>query len=273
MRTYAYQWLAVVWIATPAFPQTAVEIIQKSVDRDLNNFERQKDYTYQEQERDRDFDASGAVSKTRSETREVMILAGRPYEKVIARDGKPLDEKEARREQDKMDRALARRENMSDAEKARREKEREENRKFLKDLSQAFRFKLDGEEPVSGKPAWVIEADPNPDFKPSTLPGKVLSKVCGKVWIDKGEYQWVKAEMQVLDTISMGLALFRIAPGGSIEFEQTRVNDEVWLPSHMLIRADARIAYVKKIRTEIEINYMDYRKFQSDSKIVSVAEK
>ena len=94
-----------------------------------------------------------------------------------------------------------------------------------------------------------------------------------KVWVDKSEYQWVKAEAEVLDTISMGLALFRLAPGGTIRFEQTRVNDEVWLPAHVLIRADARVAYVKKIRAEIEVNYTNYKKFQSDSKIVLVEEK
>lgn len=273
MRRNAYRWLLIALIAVPVFGQSAVEIIRKSVDRDLNNFERQRDYTYQEREQDREFNANGAVSKTESETREIMILAGRPYEKLIARNGKPLDEKEARKEQEKMDRALARRESMTDAEKAKREKERAENRKFLKQLPEAFTFRLDPDEFISGKPSWVIEAEPNADFKPSTLQGKVLSKVRGKVWIDKGEYEWVKAEMQVLDTISMGLALLRIAPGGFIKFEQARVNDEVWLPSRMLIRADARIAYVKKIRTEVEINYTDYKKFQSESKIVSVTDK
>ena len=266
-------WLSIVLIAAPVFAQSAVEIVMKSVDRDLNNFERQKNYTYQQHEQEREFDAKGAVSKTESETKEVMILAGRPYERLIARNGKPLDEKDARKEQERMDRALARRGRMTDEENARREKERAENRTFMKQLPDAFNFRLDPDEVISGKAAWVIEAEPNPDFKPATLQGKVFSKVRGKVWIDKGEYEWVKAEMQVLDTISMGLALFRIAPGGFINFEQARVNDEVWLPSHMLIRADARLAYVKKIRTEIEINYTDYKKFQSESKMVSVAEK
>lgn len=260
-------------VAATVCGQTAAEIVKRSVDRDSDNFARQKNYTYLEREQDREFDARGAVTKTESQTSEILILGGRPYERLVAKNDKPLPEKDARREQEKMDRELARRRNLSESEKAKLEKERAENRKFMRELPDAFTFRLDGEETISGKPAWMIDAEPRPGFKPKTLQARVLAKVRGRIWIDKGEYQWVKSQAQVLDTISLGLALFRLAPGGSIEFEQTRVNDEVWLPSHVLIRADARIAYVKKIRTEIELTYKNYRKFQSDSKIVSVEEK
>jgi hypothetical protein len=260
-------------MVTPVCAQSAVEIVKKSIDHDFNNFDRQKDYTYQEHEEDREFDSKGAVTKTETETNEIMILAGRPYHKLVARDGKPLSDKDARRENDKMDRELARREHMTPDEKANLDKKREESRKFLREVPEAFKFTLDGEENVSGKPAWVIDAEPNPDFKPKTMQARVLSKLRGKVWIDRAEYQWVKADMQVLDTISVGLALFRIAPGGAIQFEQKRVNDDVWLPEHLQIRADARLAYVKKVRTEINITYKDYKKFQSDAKMISVAEK
>jgi hypothetical protein len=47
------------------------------------------------------------------------------------------------------------------------------------------------------------------------------------------------------------------------------VNGEVWVPTRALIRADARLAYVKKVRAEIEITYRDYKKFQTDSRMVA----
>jgi len=43
----------------------------------------------------------------------------------------------------------------------------------------------------------------------------------------------------------------------------------VWLPAHALFHADARIGYIKKMHGEVELNYSDYKKFQSDSRIVS----
>jgi hypothetical protein len=54
-----------------------------------------------------------------------------------------------------------------------------------------------------------------------------------------------------------------------LHFEQTRVNDEIWLPSSILVRADARVALVKKVRAEFDIRYSGYQKFQSDSHIVN----
>ena len=256
-------------VMAPVWAQDAGEIVRKSLDRDISNFEHLKNYTYQQYEEDRQFEKDGKLKKTESETTEVLILAGRPYEKVIARNGKPLSEKDARKEQEAMDKELEKRSHLSESEKARQEKRRAENRKFLLEIPQAFHFRLAGEEMVSGKAAWVIEAEPIPAFRAKDLRAKILSKLRGKIWVDQGEYQWVKVEAQVLDTISIGLALFRVAPGGSMTFEQTRVNDEVWLPAHIRLHADARIGYVKKIHTEVELKYSDYRKFQTDSRIVA----
>jgi hypothetical protein len=53
-----------------------------------------------------------------------------------------------------------------------------------------------------------------------------------------------------------------------MHFEQTRVNDEIWLPSSMLVRFQARLALLRVLRGEYDIRYSNYRKFQSDSKII-----
>jgi hypothetical protein len=248
-------------------------IIRKSVARDFFNFDSIKNYTYAEREEDREYDGNGKLKKTESETDEVLILGGRPYEKRVAKNDKPLSEGDARHEQDKMDKELAKREHMSDADRAKVEKEREEERAYLREIPDAFSFRLLGEEEISGKPAWIIQADPKPGYRPKDSKAKLLAKVRGKIWIDRGEYHWVKMEAQVLDPISFGFGLFRVAQGGILNFEQKRVNDEVWLPTHIFIRGDARLGYVKKVHAEIEVTYRDYRKFQTDSRIVSVDEK
>jgi hypothetical protein len=256
---------------TPAWSQDAVDIIRKSIEHDRSNFERRKDYTYVEREETRELDSNGKPRKTESNTHEILILAGRPYEHLIARNDQPLSPEETRKQQERMDQALARRQNESEKERENREKEREENRKFLRELPEAYNFRLLGVENVSGKPAWVIDAAPRPGFHPKDTMAKLLTKVRGKVWIDQAEYQWVKADAEVLDTISFGLALFRLSAGGTISFEQSRINDEVWLPAHVHVRADARVAYLKKYRADVDVTYRDYKKFQADSHLVSEA--
>jgi hypothetical protein len=266
MRGFLFAVLVVARSACCA--DNANEIVLRSLDRDSSNFERLKNYTYEERNEARQYDKSGKLKTTEIEVYEIMMLGGRHYERLISKDDKPLSEKQARKEQEKIDKELERRSNMSPAEKAKREKERAEQRRFLRELPEAFRLRVIGEENVSGNAAWVIQAEPNPGYRPKLPRANLFSKVRAKIWIDKADYQWVKAEAEVIDTISFGLGMLRIAPGGFITFEQTRVNDEVWLPSHITVRADARLALLKKLRGQMDITYSKYQKFQSDSRIV-----
>lgn len=241
------------------------EIIRKSVAHDLVNFERLKNYTYTERDEARAYDTRGRLKKTEIDAYEILILGGRDYARLIGRDDKPLPEKEARKEQEKMDKEAAKRENESAADKAKLEKERREERKFLNEVPEAFTFKLIGEENVSGKPAWVITAEPKPDYRPRERLAKIVAKMRGTIWIDKSEYQWVKVEAEVMDKLSFGLSMVQIAPGATVHFEQTRVNDEIWLPASAQIHANARLALFKKMHSEVDIVFRDYKKFQADS--------
>ena len=51
----------------------------------------------------------------------------------------------------------------------------------------------------------------------------MFTKLRGKVWIDKGEYHFAKAEGEAIDTLSFGFFLFRVAPGAKVSFDQVRV--------------------------------------------------
>ena len=246
----------------------AKEIIRKSVDHDLINYERLKNYTYTERDVTRSFDKQGTLKKTEIEAYEVLILGGRDYEKLISRDDKPLPEKDARKEQEKMDKEQDRREHESGSEKARLEKERREERKFLDEVPEEFIFTLVGEENVSGKPAWVITAEPKPGYRPHDRLAKAIAKMSGKIWIDKGEYQWVKVDAHAVEAMSFGFGLFKIEPGATLHFEQTRINDEIWLPASADIRADARLLF-KHYRDDIEMKFSGYKKFQTDSRLVT----
>jgi hypothetical protein len=54
--------------------------------------------------------------------------------------------------------------------------------------------------------------------------------------------------------------------------EQTRVNDEVWLPLHITAKIDVRLALVKNFNVGLEQTYRDYKKFRTAARIVGVRE-
>ena len=245
-----------------------VEIVRRSVERDWTDFESRKNYTYQQRSELRQYGRNGALGRVRSETHETLILGGRPYERLIARDDKPLPAREERRQHAKLDNELSKRQNESPREQARYQEERVEERAYIREIPDAFTFRLVGKGVVSNRPAWMIEARPKPGYRAVHSRAKDFARVRATIWIEEETYHWVKVDADVLNTISVGFGLLRIAPGSSMHFEQTLVNDEIWLPSSMLVRFEARLALVKGLRGEYDIRYSGYRKFQSDSKIV-----
>lgn len=248
----------------------AVDIVRKSLDLDNRNWQRAKDYTFRETSVQRERDAGGNVKKTESEVHEIFVINGRPVSRLVEKNGKPLAGKELAKEDEKFDREVAKRRRETDEENSRERKKYEERRarqrKFADEIPAAFDFKIAGEELVGGHPAWIIDATPKPGFKPNDDRAKFLPKIKARLWIDKQEYQWVKVQAETTEAITFGLFLARLGPGATLQFEQKRINDEVWLPSRADIRLDAR-ALFKKLRGDIEVTYTDYKKFQTETKI------
>jgi hypothetical protein len=251
----------------PLNPGSALDIVRRSVDRDWTDYSQLKNYTYQETLESRQFDKNGKLSRTESQTYEEMVLVGQPYERLIARDGAPLAPKDAQKEQEKLDRELFKRQHESAGELAKLERQRTEERRFIREIPEAFNFRLLGTETVSGQPSWIILAEPKPGYRPRESQARVFTKVRAKIWVEQATFHWVKLDAEALDALSFGFGLLRVARGASMHFEQTRVNDEIWLPSAALIRADARLALVKKLRAEFDVRYSNYHKFQTDSHI------
>jgi hypothetical protein len=57
-----------------------------------------------------------------------------------------------------------------------------------------------------------------------------------------------------------------------VKLEQTRVNEEVWLPRHLTFKLDARVALLKGYKIDGDQTYRDYKKFRTSSKIVGMGE-
>lgn len=252
------------------------EIVRKSVVRDQANWERAQDYVYISRSVIRERDSAGALKKTEQEGREFSLLYGEPYRRLIEKDGKPLPATEAAREQAKMDRVAEKRRAETPAERARRienwRRDRLKEREIALEIPDAYHFKLLGEETINGRKAWILDATPRAEYKPKNWRSAMLKKFKGKMWIDQTDFQWVRMEGEVIDTVSFGLFLARLAKGSTIFFEQARVNDEVWTPKTIRINIDARVALFKRILGDQEITFSDFRKFQADSRIVAASE-
>lgn len=253
---------------------TAVVIVRRCIELDQSNWMRMKDYTWISRETARKVDANGNVKSSESEGFESMVLFGRPYRRLIERNGRPIPAEEQRREQEKVDKLTVKLGRESAGERQRRlaeyVQEREKDREFLREIPDAFEFQMAGSEQIDGHDAWVIAAKPKPGYRARHGDAKAFAKIEGKMWIDQREFQWVRVEAKTLSTISWGWCLARLDPGAMLLFEQTRVNDEIWLPKRELLAGSGKLVLLKKLAEQQETTWSDYRKFQVDSKVVAV---
>jgi hypothetical protein len=254
--------------------EDAREIVRRSVNLGDQNLKAAQNYTFRERNAARTLDGSGNVTKTEIDTYDVTLIDGSPYKRLIARNDKPLPEKDERREKDKLRKIADQRRKETPSQRENRiaeyNRKREQQRAMAREILDAFDFRLANPERLDGRDQYVIEAVPRPDYRPHNRNTAFFPKVRGKLWIDRQDYHWTKIDAEVIDTIAFGAFLVRLSKGSHLEAEQVRVNDEVWLPRRLVAEASARLALVKKFRGRLEITYDEYRKFQTDSRIVSV---
>jgi hypothetical protein len=262
---------------TPSLSEDQIrQLIRQTAEKDMENDKRQRDYTYIQREEEHKLDGKGQVKSTETKTSEIMELYGEPVERLIAKDDKPLSDKDAKKEEEKIQKVIEKRKNESEEDRKKREakeeKEREENRQFVREVADAYNFRLAGIESLAGRDTYVIDGEPKPGYQAHLKEAKILTKFRFRAWIDKDESQWKKLDIQCIDTVSFGLFLARIHKGSRIIIEQTRINDEVWLPQHINVKVDARLALLKDFNLEDDITYRDYKKFRTDTKIVPIGE-
>lgn len=250
----------------------AREIVRKSVELDQSNWRRARDYTWTARRVERRLESDGRVKSEKSETWETVVLYDEPHRKFTERNSRQLTAEELRKQQEKLDKEVARLRDETPQQKQHRlaaeEKAREKDREFLVEIPEVYNLRIEREEKIEGRPVWVISATPKAGYRPKRSDAKDLMKVKGTLWIDQAEYQWVRVEAESIATITFGIFLGRINPGAKLRFEQTRVNDEIWLPKRSFVSGAGRIVG-KKIIAEEEVTWSNFRKFRVESNIIT----
>ncbi|HKW76225.1 MAG TPA: hypothetical protein VJN64_11925 [Terriglobales bacterium] len=253
------------------------EIVRRSVETDHRTLELARNYTCMNRQVIHHLDKHGQMKSTEIKTFDINFYYGQEYSRLVQIDDKPLSEKVQKKEDEKLEKFLAKLRNESDADREKRlekeRKEREEGRAFLRDVVNAYDFRLLGQETVDGAESYVIEAMPRPDFHPTQKHADILKKLKGKLWIEKKDFNWVKVEAEATDTISYGMFLLRIHPGSRFTLEKTLVNHEVWLLHRLEINGGARIALFKNENIEQEDVTSNFRKFVTSVKILPGGEE
>jgi hypothetical protein len=213
-------------------------------------------YTYMERDEDRRRDLAGRVKSENVEVSRTILVNGVPFEQLVEHNGQPPSAQQERKQKGELDK-LKRETREQRAERLR--KQEEENTSIVQEVPKAFDFQIVGEEAVNGRPAYVLQATPHPGYHAQGKYGNMFTKVAGKLWVDKQDLGWIKVDGQVIQPFSMGLFLVRLLRGSHITMEQTRVDDGIWMPKRVEVRAAARIFFVKSLMIDRVLTYSEYR--------------
>jgi hypothetical protein len=196
----------------------AREIVRRSLEMDQKNQAIARNYTFLERQDTRMLDRSGKPKKPPEiRTFDVTLLEGSPYRRLVARNDRPLPPDEERKEAEKLRKSIDERRKETPAQRQLRiaewERKQQHQRAPFQEIPDAFDLRVAGEETLNGREAYVIAVTPKPGYKPKLAAAAYFPKIKGKLWIDKRDNQWIKGEIETLDTISFGGILVRLDKG------------------------------------------------------------
>ena len=216
------------------------------------------------------------VLESESHTFEVTPLEDGDYRRLLKKDGRPLSEKEARKEQEKLDESIQKRSRLSKSERENLEKKRSERRHKEEQLwdagLKAFDLAQSGEENLDGRKTLIFTVTPRASYVPGNSDLKILKIIKGKIWVDEAEAQINKAEIEFIEDFKLGAGfLAKVNRGSTLKVWQRKVNDEAWFPYHSEVIANGRILVFKGFNLKFVSDFANYRKFETQVNIVPAA--
>lgn len=232
---------------------TAIDKNQKQID------EIQKDYACMKSEEEDSVNGKGEVTKRTTTLYQISYLHGNEMARKVEVDGKPLSAAEQKKEDDRLQKEAAR----YDKEAAEpRNQKKNDDEVGISDFLRVSRFTNPRWERFRGEDVVVFDFGPNPNYKPTKLSEKAIYDLVGTAWVDPQAEDVARLEARFDNSLKIGGGvLASLQKGSAFQFEQSRVNNEVWLPSYDEIHIGAKLLLVKTLRVNIIDHYYGYQKF------------
>jgi hypothetical protein len=238
-------------------PPDVVTIIRNSVAANQRDWDAAPAYAFKETDRDRNG----------SKTYQISMIAGSPFQELIAVNGKPPPGGEQAKQAELQRQAIATHQTETSAEKERRIEAyvsgRRRDHVLMTQLTDAFNFTLVGERTLNGFGVYLLNATPRSGYRPPNLESQVLPGMHGQLWIDRTTFQWVKVTARVIRPVSIEGILAQVQPGTFFQLEKKPLTGDIWLPSHFVMRSHSRILFLIGHDTQANEIYFDYRKAEN----------
>jgi hypothetical protein len=163
--------------------------------------------------------------------------------RLISKNGQPLNETEARVEDERVQRFIH-----DPAQLAKQKKDGVQDGKnaeeLLRMLPEAFTWKVQSQDAQK----ITLKFEPNPTFSPPDMQGRVLGRMAGELVVDKGQNRIVTISGKLTEDVTIGWGLLgRLHEGGTFRVERREVTPGQWQITETHVHIEGRVLFFKNI--------------------------
>lgn len=238
-------------------PLPHIAELLKAVDKNQKQIDEiQKNYACMKLEEEDSVNGKGEVTKRTTTLYQVSYVHGNEMDRKIEVGGKPLSAAEQQKQDERLQKEAVR----YDKEAA-DPKKKDDSDVSISDFLRVSRFTNPRWERFRGQDVVVFDFGPSPEYKPKNMVEKFIHDFVGTIWVDPQAQDIARLEARMDNSLKVGGVLASLHKGSAFQFEQSRVNNEVWLPSYDEINIGVKVLLVKTFRVNVVDHYYDYQKF------------
>ncbi len=260
--------------AEPSLDKPLPDIIAMMHDVETNQRKAEaieKDYLYHSVVTEQHVDGHGQVKKTEVTEYDHYWVNGVPVARMVRKDGRPLNAEEITKEDERIDKQAAKaheRREKGDAE-GKETDPRGDQEITVSRLLELGSFTNPRRVQLNGRDTIAVDYAGNPNAKTRNRAEEVIRDMVGTAWVDEQDRVLARVDGHFVNAFKVGGGLLvNIQKDTRFSMEQTRVNNEVWLPASVNAQGAARFLLFFNFNGSLHAVESDYRKFRTSSTIL-----
>ncbi|HVY91331.1 MAG TPA: hypothetical protein VHA14_01230 [Bryobacteraceae bacterium] len=221
-----------------------------------------EDYTFHELVRTDTLNGDGSVKESASEESEVFFVHGHRIIQLIKRDGAELNSRDKAKEEQRVRKEI---EGYSKSPKPTERGRGGGRDHVVSRILSVAKTTNPRREMFRGRPTLVFDFEGDPKAKANGMDQNAAKKLAGTVWIDEADRQVARLEVRFYDNFRIGGFLANVQKGTSMNVDQTRIGDGLWMQTGSEDHLAARVV-VKNLRMNVHIQDFDFQKFNVGTK-------
>ncbi len=245
----------------PAAALPEIHQLMHEVEEHQKQLEKvRENYTFSSFQTIQDIDENGQVKKTETAEAEDFFVNGHVIERMVKKNGKPLDDHDEQKETERVTKLVEK------AEKTPPGQPLQGQTVSVSRVLEIMDVRNSRRENYRSRPAIVFDFAGRKDAKTHGLAEDASKKLQGTLWVDEADRQVAHLEVSFEENFKVAGGLFAtIEKGSSFRFDQTLVNGELWLPTGSEGTMEARLLMVKNLRQRFTERDYDYKRFRVET--------